>query len=36
VQIAVPLALLGWQAFGRDTHIVSWGLKAEGPDIIDD
>ena len=27
LQIAVPLALLAWQAAGRDTHIVSWSLK---------
>lgn len=27
LQLAVPLALLAWQAFGRDAHIVSWGLK---------
>jgi hypothetical protein len=27
LQIAVPVVLLAWQAFGRDTHIVSWGLK---------
>lgn len=27
LQIAVPLALLGWQAFGRDTHLLAWSLK---------
>jgi hypothetical protein len=27
LQIAVPVALLGWQASGRDTNIVAWGLK---------
>jgi hypothetical protein len=27
LQIAVPFALLGWQAAGRDTNIVAWGLK---------
>src|SRR5687767_10716124 len=27
LQIAVPFALLGWQAAGRDRSIVAWGLK---------
>jgi hypothetical protein len=27
LQVAVPFALLGWQAAGRDTNIVAWGLK---------
>ena len=27
LQIAVPFALLGWQAAGRDTNIVAWGFK---------
>ena len=27
LQIAVPLALLMWQVFGRDTNIVAWVLK---------
>ena len=27
LQIAVPFALLSWQAAGRDTNIVAWGLK---------
>ena len=27
LQIAVPLALLGWQAAGRDRTITTWGLK---------
>src|SRR5687768_15549177 len=27
LQIAVPFALLGWQAAGRDTNMVAWGLK---------
>jgi hypothetical protein len=27
LQIAVPLALLGWQAAGRDTNIIAWCLK---------
>ncbi len=27
LQIAVPFALLGWQAAGRDTNLVAWGLK---------
>jgi hypothetical protein len=27
LQIGVPLALLGWQASGRDTNIISWWLK---------
>lgn len=27
LQIALPLALLGWQGAGRDTNIVSWCLK---------
>lgn len=26
-QVAVPLALLAWQALGRDTHFMSWGLR---------
>ncbi len=27
LQIAVPLVLLAWQAYGRDTHLVAWSLK---------
>jgi hypothetical protein len=27
LQIAVPLVLLGWQAFGRDAHLAAWCLK---------
>jgi hypothetical protein len=27
LQIAVPLAMLGWQAWGRDTTLISWSLK---------
>jgi hypothetical protein len=27
LQFAVPFALLGWQAAGRDRNIVAWGLK---------
>jgi hypothetical protein len=27
LQIVVPFAILGWQAAGRDTSIVAWGLK---------
>jgi hypothetical protein len=27
LQIALPLAMLGWQAAGRDTNIVAWGFK---------
>jgi hypothetical protein len=27
LQIAVPLAFLGWQAAGRDRNIAAWGLK---------
>jgi len=27
LQIALPLALLGWQAAGRDTNIIAWSLK---------
>jgi Peptidase family M23 len=27
LQVAVPVVLLAWQAFGRDTHIISWSLK---------
>ena len=27
LQIAVPLALLGWQAWGRDTNLIAWSLK---------
>ena len=27
LQIAVPLALLRWQAAGRDTNVISWCLK---------
>jgi len=27
LQIAVPLAMLGWQAWGRDTSLIAWCLK---------
>jgi hypothetical protein len=27
LQIAVPLAMLGWQAWGRDTTLIAWCLK---------
>ena len=27
LQIAVPLAMLGWQAWGRDTNLIAWSLK---------
>ena len=27
LQLAIPIVLLAWQAFGRDTNVVSWSLK---------